>query len=110
MSHPSQNLVSVWVKSVPDPDRKASGEAEDGEGTEDILKRLQERYFGDYGHTEALWEIDCLRASFRLLYFSGYRLDGGILFSTLTPDAEWSLIIPGSVGETVREAVCGPGQ
>ncbi len=110
MSHPSHNLVSVWVRSVPDPDWNYSGTMEDGEGTEEILKRIQERYFGDYGHTEALWEIDCLMVSFRLLYFSAYRRDGEILFSTHTPDAEWSLIIPGSVGEIVPETVCGPRQ
>jgi len=105
MTYPAENLVSVWVKSVPDNIRSEG--AEDGERTGEILKRIQERYFGDYGYTEALWEIDCSGAMFRLLYFRAYATDNETLFSTLTPAAEWSFIIPGSVGETVSEAACG---
>jgi hypothetical protein len=103
--HLSENLVSVWVKSVPD---KVHAEEPAGkERTEEILKRIQEKYFGDYDHTEALWELDCSRALFRLLYFCAYDRDNETLFSAPTPDAAWSWIIPGSAGESVREAVCG---
>ncbi len=107
LARPSENLVSVWVRSVPDPEKSPPVEPEDMENTEDTLKRIQERYFGEYGYTEALWELDCSSAMFRLLYFCAYSGDNETLSSTLTPDAEWSFIMPGSVGEILRESVCG---
>lgn len=96
--------VSFWLKSV--PDKASSGLPEDAEQTEDILKRIQERYFGDYEYTEALWELSCTRPAFRILYFCAYDVTGAPIFSRLTPDAEWSLILPGSVGEIIFEALC----
>lgn len=104
ISRPSENIVSVWVKSIPDTVRN---EPEGNGEKEEILKRIQERYFGDYEYTEALWEIDCSGAMFRLLYFRACGKDSETLFATLTPDAEWSFIMPGSAGEIVRGAVCG---
>jgi hypothetical protein len=105
ISYPSENVVSVWVKSVPDKTR--ADEQEGSEKTEEILKRIQERYFGGYDYTEALWEIHCSKAMFRLLYFRACGDGNKTLFSTLTPDSEWTYVMPGSVGETVRDAVCG---
>ena len=105
ISRPTETSVSVWVKSI--PDKLHADEPEGTESTEAILKRIQERYFGDYDRTEALWELDCSRAMFRLLYFCAYSRNGEPLVSILTPDAEWSFILPKSAGESVREAVCG---
>lgn len=107
LTRPSENLVSVWVRSVPEPEKSPSVEPEDTESTEEILKRIQERYFGEYGYTEALLELDCSRDMFRLLFFCAYSGDNEVLSSTLTPDAEWSFIIPGSVGEVLRDSLCG---
>lgn len=105
ISRPTETSVSVWVKSI--PDKLHADEPQDTESTETILKRIQERYFGDYDRTEALWELDCSREMFRLLYFCAYSKNGEALFSILTPDADWSFILPKSAGESVREAVCG---
>jgi hypothetical protein len=104
VSRPSENIVSVWVKSIPDTVRDGP---EDIREKKDVLKLIQERYFGHYEYTEALWEIDCQGMMFRLLYFTACGKDSETLFSTLTLDAEWSYILPGSAAETVREAVCG---
>lgn len=101
---PSGDIVAVWVKSIPE---KTSFEPErNNEKTEDILKRIQAKYFGHYEFTEGLWELDCARNAFRLLYFCAYDKEGGVVASSLTPDAEWSFVIPGSAGETLREALC----
>lgn len=99
-----ENIASVWVRSIPDRpvnDRKAEKQTPGA-----VLKDIQEKYFGDYAYTEGLWEIDCPKAMFRILYFCAYTTEGSVLFSSLTPDAGWSFIIRGSVGETLREAVC----
>jgi hypothetical protein len=104
VTHPEDNIVAVWVKSIPDKNHTAPAEGPDK--TEVILKSIQERYFGDYEYTDGLWELDCSQSLFRLLYFCAYDKHGDILTSRVTPDAEWSSILPGSAGEALREAVC----
>ncbi len=106
VSHPAEHIVAVWVKSIPDKNR--TGYTEEQEKPEVILKRIQERYFGNYEYTEGLWELDCSKSLFRLLYFCAYDKNGDILTSMVTPDAEWSFILPGSAGEALFEAVCNP--
>lgn len=104
VTHPAENIVAVWVKSVPDKIR--TDESEGPEETETILKRIQERYFGDYDYTQGLWELDCSKSLFRLLYFCAYDKNGDILISRVSPEAEWSSIFPGSAGEALRGVVC----
>ena len=104
VSRPSERVVAVWVKSV--PDRARTPETEGTERTEAVLKRIQEKYFGDYAYTEGLWELDCPRALFRLLYFCAWDKNGLILDSRITPEAPWSFILPGSAGDALRETVC----
>lgn len=100
----SGDIITLWVKSIPE---KVDAEyGEDEKNTETILKKIQQKYFGDYEYTEGLWELDCAKNMFRLLCFCAYSREDKIIASHLTPDAEWSYIIPGSVGETVQEAVC----
>ena len=100
-----KEIVSVWVKSV--PDNTLPSPAEGDESIETILKDIQKRHFGEYDHTEALWEIDCCRCTFRILYFIARDRKGGTVTSSLTPDAPWAPVVPGSVGETLQEKVCG---
>lgn len=104
ISQPSDDVVSVWVKCIPEKADTDFSERE--ETTEEILKKIQTRNFGDYGYTEGLWELECSKTMYRILYFCVYNRTGEIVTSTLTPDAEWSFIIPESVGETLLEAVC----
>lgn len=104
ITHPTEHIVAVWVKSVPDKNR--AGYTGEKEETEVMLKRIQERYFGEYEFTEGLWELDCSKSLFRLLYFSAYDGNGRSIASMITPDAEWSCILPGSAGEAVSGALC----
>ena len=104
VSRPAENIVAVWVKSIPDKTRSSSTEEE--EKTEDILKRIQEKYFGEYEYTDGLWELDCSKSLFRLLSFCAYNKNGDILTSRTSPDAEWSFILPGSAGEALLGTVC----
>ena len=104
VTRPAENIVAVWVKSVPDKTRTDA--TEEKEKTEAILKRIQEKYFGDYEYTDGLWELDCSKSLFRLLYFCAYNKGGDILTSRMSPDAEWSFVLPASAGEALLEAVC----
>lgn len=104
LSRPSKDIVSVWVKTVPAKTDKEFLEEE--ESIANILKKIQARSFGDYEYTEALWEVNCSTATFRLLYFAAYNNRDEMITSILTPAAEWSSIVDGSVAETLREAVC----
>jgi len=100
---PAGDIITVWVKSIPE---KVNTECEEEESTETILKKIQGKYFGDYEYTEGLWELDCVRNMFRLLYFCVYNKENKIVSSHISPDADWSYIIQGSVGVTLRQAVC----
>lgn len=104
ISRPSSDVVSLWVKSIPEKVDADIIELEDR--TEEILKKIQARNFGDYEYTEALWELDCSKTMYRILYFCVYNKNGDIITTSLTPDAEWSFILFGSVGETIQETVC----
>jgi len=103
-SGPSGDIITAWVKSIPE---KVNTEYEgEEESPETILKKIQGKYFGDYEYTEGLWELDCARNMLRLLYFCAYNKENEIITSYLTPDAGWSYIIQGSVGEAIQEVVC----
>jgi hypothetical protein len=104
MSRPAENIVAVRVKSI--PDKTLSADTEEKEKTEDILKRIQEKYFGEYEYTDGLWELNCSKSLFRLLSFCAFNKNGDILTSHTSPDAEWSFILPGSAGEALLGAVC----
>ncbi len=104
MSSPAENIVAVWVKSVPDKTPATSGEEK--EKTEALLRQIQEKYFGDYEYTDGLWELDCAASLFRVLYFCAFGSKGDVLTSRTSPDAEWSFILPGSAGEALLGAIC----
>lgn len=100
------SIISVWLKSI--PARTDTDFLEGEESTEVILKKIQERNFGDYEYTEGLWELDCSRVLFRLLYFAAFNKRNVIIASSLTPEAEWSSIVHGGVSETMYETLCRP--
>ena len=102
---PDEDIVAAWLKSVPDKAAPAPRVGE--EVAETILKDIQRRNFGEYEYTEALWEINCSQDMFRVIYFVAYDRNGETATSSLTPGAAWAPLIPGSVGETLRDAVCG---
>ncbi len=104
LSCPSKDSILVWVRSIPDKANPEYGEGE--ESTWSIMKEIQARYFGIYACTEGLSELDCSKGMVRVLYFVAYDKKGEIITSSLDPDAEWAFIMPGSVGETLRETLC----
>jgi len=103
-SRTSGNSISVWVRSIPD---KSDAKDNGGEGHAwRIMKEIQAKYFGTYEFTDGLWELDCSRGMFRVLYFVAYDKNGQIITSLLTPDAHWEFIIPESAGESLQKGLC----
>ncbi len=100
----SGDIISVWLKTV--PARTDADFVEGEENTESILKKIQARSFGDYEYTLGLWEMDCSKTVFRILYFAAYGKQDEVVASSLTTDAEWSSIVPGSVSETMYDRLC----
>ncbi len=105
LSRPSSDVISVWLKTVP---AKTDTDLLEGEeSTEIILKKIQTRNFGGYEYTLGLWEIDCSKGIFRILYFAAFNKRDETIASSLTPDAEWSFTVSGSVSEVMHEKLCG---
>ncbi len=91
----SKDIVRVWMK-------KSYGE-----------KRVQEYIkgigpeFKELSYDESLIEFDCSENKNRLLTFSYYNQDGGVI-STFTPDpSSWNFIVPDSILEALFNIVCG---
>lgn len=104
ITRPSPETVSVWVRSIPDKVITDPRQEEEKPGT--VLKRIQEKYFGEYEYTEGLWELECSKSLFRLLYFCAYNRNGDIVTSRVSPGSEWSAVLPGSAGEALLDTVC----
>jgi hypothetical protein len=104
ITRPSPEIVSVWVRSIPDKVITDDGQEEEEPGT--VLKRIQEKYFGEYEYAEGLWELECSKSLFRLLYFCVYSRNGDIVTSRVSPDSEWAAVLPGSAGEALLSTVC----
>jgi len=85
ISYPSENIVRVRLKWVPESKPKL------GE---------------DYEYSLGLEERNCLENKIRLLELGNYNKDGNILNSFDASKLEWRPIIPGSVGETLHKVIC----
>lgn len=104
LSRPFGDVISVWLKTI--PAKTDTDFLEGEESTEVILKKVQTRNFGGYEYTLGLWEIDCSKGISRILYFAAFNKQDETIASSLTPDAEWSFTVSGSVSEVMHEKLC----
>jgi hypothetical protein len=96
MTHPSKNIVRVWIK-LEYTEKGVTG----------MVKEFGKHY-EPLSYSLQLWEIDCLAKKQNILLVKDYSADGNILnikppksgFST------WKSISKGSVGESLSKAVC----
>lgn len=98
-----EGALCLWIKTVPE---QPDDITEEKEGTYGIFREIQERYFGDYGYTESLWEVDCSGPMYRVLYFGVHNRAGEVVVTTITPHAPWSHVLSGGVAEAVYETIC----
>ena len=93
ITRPSKNIVRVWIKF----------EYTD-KGAIEMVKNYGKKY-ENISQQIALEEINCLEKSWRNLSLTHYSKDGKVIFSG-SHEGQWNLIVSGSVGEFLYEAVC----
>jgi hypothetical protein len=95
IEHRTKDLVQVWFKVV-----------FSDEGKKDYVDGMTERKWDKFSHILILQEIDCKKQMVQILSITDYDTDGKVL-ETKSPDKpEWDNVIPGSMGDNLREKVC----
>ena len=90
----SQDNVKVWVKKI-------YGEKK----VKEYIKGLGPE-FKELSYDFSLIEFNCSEKKFRLLAFSYYNQDGGLI-SSFTPDSSfWNFIVPNSILDALFNIVC----
>ena len=93
ITKPSKNIVKVWVK-MEYTDR----------GVNEMVKELGKKY-ENISYTKSLEEINCSDNKSRTLSLNDYSKEGKIIFGS-NRENEWEYIVPESVTDTLRKAVC----
>jgi hypothetical protein len=96
MTHPSKNMVQLWIK-LEYTEKGVTGKVKEfGKHYEPLKYSLQ------------LWEINCATKKDHILLNKDYSVEGNIL-NTKPPKggfSSWKSIPKGSVGESLLKAVC----
>ena len=96
MTHPSKNMVQLWIK-LEYTEKGVTGKVKEfGKHYEPLKYSLQ------------LWEINCATKKEHILLNKDYSAEGNIL-NTKPPKggfSSWKSIPKGSVGESLLKAVC----
>ena len=96
ITHPSKNIVRVWDKIVFSE-----------RGVIDAAKKLGERY-KNTSFAISLTEFECIKKKTRILKCVFYSKDERIILpsSEQPSKTEWDFIIPGTMADTLHNAVC----
>ena len=101
IAYPSDHIVSLWVKIVPDIGSDLLFEAQ---------KQLMDKGRNDqaivYEYTGYLSEIDCVKKRHRIFTTILYDINKNIINSEDHAPASWNDISPGSSFNLVETAVC----
>ena len=96
ITHPSKNIVRVWVKW---------NYTEKGViNTMGMMGKFGKK-FENLSHLINLEEVDCVEKKSRNLSFTYYNKEGNSIVSSDEP-SEWNLIVPDSVDEDLYEEIC----
>ncbi|MBN2653715.1 MAG: hypothetical protein JXR79_01175 [Nitrospirae bacterium] len=71
-----------------------------------ILRDIQNREFGDYAFTKALWQVNWMDETYRIVRFSINYKDAKQPLTINYQNAEWERAINGSAAEMVIEYLC----
>lgn len=96
MTHPSKNIVRVWIKL---------------EYTEKgVMEMVKEfgKHYEPLSYSLQLWEIDCVTKKQNILSIKEYSGEGNMLNTKPQKGgfSNWKSISKGSVGESLSKAVC----
>jgi hypothetical protein len=81
------------------------------DATATIWLRTEYPNQGKHGEARAIekWMHDCAKARAKLLALTLYKANGSVIGSAELPryQSQWTTVVPGSVGETIHQRVCG---
>ena len=112
---PSAANATRWmlIAKTPDSTRYIDADAVvlDDDSVATVWLKTEYVNKGESGETLTIekWMHDCVHERAKLLALTLYKSDGKVIGSAELPRyrLEWSAIMPGSVGETVHQRVCG---
>ena len=93
ISRQPNNIVRAWLKLTHSKENVA-----------EWVKQLGEDY-KDFSYSTYSAEYDCAERKSRILSRIHYSSDGRIIFEENSP-GEWSILTPGSLGDSVFKEVC----
>jgi len=91
----SKDIVQVWIKKI-------YGEKK----VKEFIKGIGPE-FKELSYDNSLIEFNCSEKKSRLLTFSYYRKDGGLITSFTPDSSSWNFIVPNSILEALFNIVCG---
>jgi hypothetical protein len=97
------NIVRAWIKNELKDDTP--------ETRADYLRNRTAqslRTFGyqNYSHTLELDEYNCTKGEGRVLSRVDYDAKGNVIDSTTSKNAEWTYVVPDSIGDSLFRALC----
>lgn len=96
-------IAKIWIKGV------YSSEGKKERIRERIKGKLSVENYDKLGYVQELQEINCVKREYRVVAYTDYSADGGILNKFIVeqqPSAGWEPIPPDSMGEIIDKIVC----
>ena len=96
-------IAKIWIKGI------YSSEGKKERIQERIKSKLSVDNYDKLGYVQELQEINCVKREYRVLAYTDYSSDGGILNKFIIeqqPSVGWEPIPPDSMGEIIDKIVC----
>jgi len=97
------NIVRAWIKAALKDDTQQTK-------SEFLRNRSSQslRTFGyeNYSHALELDEYNCTKGERRVLSRIDYDAKGDVIDSMTSKNAEWTYVVPDSIGESLFRALC----
>ncbi|HKS27838.1 MAG TPA: surface-adhesin E family protein [Pyrinomonadaceae bacterium] len=92
--------ISAWGKTAPRNEeiRQRLIREKNAKGREDYSK---------YSHTVVLWYLSCNDRKYKLVTFTDYDDEGGVILSDSSNDNRWDDAPPGTIIERLFKEICG---
>lgn len=96
-------VLTVEIKTIP---ASSMDNIIDEKPSYRILRDIQNREFGDYAFTKALWQVNCMDKTYRIVRFTINYKDAKQPLTINSQNAEWEQAINGSAAETIMHYLC----
>ena len=98
-------ITKIWIKGV------YSAEGRKERIQERIKGKLTVENYENLSYALELQEINCVKREYRVMAYTDYSSDGGILHKFTVeqqPSGGWEPVTPDSMGEIVDKIICPP--